>query len=1406
MVALRPAAPKAVPATQTLGMAERPAKAQRARAPRRRLGSWWIAVLVLIIVGLAVLARYGPATAAGRQFIEQRLNGLDLGSVGRLGVEGLTGDPWVDPHLARLTLTDRGGVWFEARGLAIRWRPAELLERRLHIASADARAVTFVHRPTLAKTTARGGRTPVSIKIDQLRVRVEMAPEFATRRGLYDLTGSLDIERSGAVAGQVRAFSLMHAGDHVLAKVAIDRHHAFRVSADAKEAQGGALAGALGLAADQPFFVTVRAAGSLAEGQVLIDTHVGATSPVEARAAWNKSGGEAHGDVQLAASSLLARYSAMVGPWAHVDIAGRKAADRFSDFSLNAKAENATLVVHGQGDLGAMATGPRGVTIDARVGDANRLLRFPKMGAVALAGTLTGDPKHWVLVGAATVTQMAEGSYSLARVTGPVRLENHGADLLIQATPTGQGGAGQGLLAALLGASPSGEAELTRFADGRLLMRHLALKAVGLTAEGGGAMDLFGGLKFAGQANFSNLVMAHAGASGLVSMNWTAGQGGRSPWAFTVDAHGRNFGVGFAEADRLLGRTPHLVAQASYSSGVVTVAQATLTGAAGETNGIGTVGFDGAMGMKLAWQARGPFVIGPVEIDGAAKGSGDLTGTLDAPRVALVADFGSLATPLLPLSNARVNLTFQHGPAGTDGQFALSGTSAYGPAQAASGFRFAGDGVDLTALSLKAGGVTASGDIALRKGEPSSADLTLAAGPGVLLTQGHAEGRLKVAGGAGGGRAEVSLKAGEAILRDNGVAIKSLDVTADGPLSRLPYKIAANGPSAGGPWRLRGGGDVIRQGDDRVASFSGAGRVRRADFHTLSPAQVQFGAKGFMVKAAVGAGGGRADLDFVNLDGAANVKATLADVDMSLLNEDYVGKISGQLTLAGRGDQLAGGLDARLAGAGGRDLRGAPPVNGEVTAKLAGNAMNVAFHLGNNQGFKAVGDVALPVDARAAPFSIAFDYHRPLKGRFTINGEIKPVWDLVVVRGGADSLSGQVNADVTLGGTLADPIATGAVALDGGRFQDEDTGLRLETVSLRANLAGDAVDVSRFVAVDGVKGQISGSGRASLLRDGASSFRADITGFRLIDTDLARATASGHMTVNRAADGKVRLTGALTIDKAQISPNPPVASGVTPMDVVEIHRPDAFDDQPAATPVVNAREAPVALDVSIRAPGGVFLKGRGLNLEMMLDAHVGGTVADPVLTGNARVVRGDYDFAGQRFQLDERSLIYLGSTPQSIRLDLTATREDPSLTAVIRIAGTAAKPAITLTSNPALPQDEILSQVLFGASASQLSGLEAAQLASAVAGLSGGGGFDLIGGLRSLAHLDRLAVADSVVTGTTVSGGKYINDKLYLQLTGGGREGQGAQLEWRMRKHFSLVGKLGSQGDSQLAIRWRRSY
>jgi translocation and assembly module TamB len=102
--------------------------------------------------------------------------------------------------------------------------------------------------------------------------------------------------------------------------------------------------------------------------------------------------------------------------------------------------------------------------------------------------------------------------------------------------------------------------------------------------------------------------------------------------------------------------------------------------------------------------------------------------------------------------------------------------------------------------------------------------------------------------------------------------------------------------------------------------------------------------------------------------------------------------------------------------------------------------------------------------------------------------------------------------------------------------------------------------------------------------------------------------------------------------------------------------------------------------------------------------------------------------------------------------------------------------------------------------------VEAAQLASALSSLAGGGGFDVIGNLKSFAGLDRLAFGGSDTSGVTVSGGKYLTDDVYLELTGGGREGPSAQVEWRIRKHLSILSRIAGQAGNRLAVRWRRDY
>ncbi|EJL35762.1 hypothetical protein PMI01_01206, partial [Caulobacter sp. AP07] len=105
------------------------AAAEAAVKVARKIG--WPGLVIIVSVSIVVLVavllggvRFGAITPQGRAFLEARTSGLKLGRIGRLKIEGLSGDIWSDFGVRRLTISDEKGVWLEAFDLRVDWRPA----------------------------------------------------------------------------------------------------------------------------------------------------------------------------------------------------------------------------------------------------------------------------------------------------------------------------------------------------------------------------------------------------------------------------------------------------------------------------------------------------------------------------------------------------------------------------------------------------------------------------------------------------------------------------------------------------------------------------------------------------------------------------------------------------------------------------------------------------------------------------------------------------------------------------------------------------------------------------------------------------------------------------------------------------------------------------------------------------------------------------------------------------------------------------------------------------------------------------------------------------------------------------------------------------------------------------------
>ncbi len=1426
-----------------------PTAAERLSTPeRRRPARWgrWLALGVAAVLALLVLAAVGARlmvrTQGGRSLVAHLLEGLPLGPVGRLHVEGVGGDPLTDLTLARLQIVDARGPWLDARDLEMRWRWSELLSRRFHAQAITARVLTLVRDPVLApQPPSRGSsQLPIAVQIDQLGLRLDTLPAFSVRPGAYRIDGRFTLERNMAAQGRLGASSLLHAGDGLSALFQVGQGGRVLVRADVVEGQGGALAGALGLPLDQALSVMVRAVGTVEAGALQLRAGTGADTPLSADSSWGAGSARLTARLELGASRLTHDLAARAGPVAQLSLTARHLHGDVFDIAGRLAAQTASLTIAGPLDWKVRSTSGLALTLD--VPDAARWAPGVAIASARLGGSVRGDPERFDFKGQLAATRLAQSGYSLARAQGPVALSRQGEVWRVQADLAGAGGAGQGLVAGLLGASPRVKLDGVRLADGRLLLRSLDAAGAGVSVSGqGGQALLGGGLSFKGQAQLGSLVALQKGLRGRLDAAWTADQPkGAKDWRFDLDAHATGFATGAAPADHFLGPAPRLKASASWGPAGLQVASVALTGSAVQVTASGRLDPRGPLAFALGWQAQGPFAAGPLQVAGQAKGTGRITGTLGAPAAELDSQVASLALGRLIVAPANLTVSVVRDGAALGGRVGLAGPSGYGPAALKAAFRVAGGAVEVRDLDADAGGVRATGSLALQGGAPSSADLALQVRPGAFLDAGRVDGTVRLAqgGGPSGLSAHLALDgSGVAAPGMQGV-LHSVRLRADGPFDHLPLQISADATSPT-PWRFDGSGRLDQVGPARTLTLGGSGQVRRIPLKTLRPAVLRLDGDARQLDLGLAVGGGKVEVSAHQTGQAVGGVAHLIAVNLSAFDPDYEGAVNAGLSVSGQGASLAGALDATLAGARSRDAPANLALDGHVRADLVGSRLRLTAAATNAQGLTSNLQLDLPAVASAAPFRIAVDRTRPMKGGFAAEGELRPLWDLLV--GGDQRLSGRVSTQGTLAGTLNAPKLIGHADIAAGRYQNYAVGLDLQKFAVRADFGQDAVRIAQLQGVDGHNGTLSGSGDIGLAKGGGSDFALKLNHFRVIDTDQVTATMSGDATVTRDARGQARLVGALKVDRADISPSAPTPSGAIAMDVVEINKPGEPDLQPApstagsATTFVKptAGAPPLALDVSVRGSRGVFVKGKGLNVELSLDAHVTGSAAAPDLSGEARVVLGSYDFAGKRFDFDGRSVIKLGVRPEDIRLNLTATRQNngfttgsveskptsattetstastssanASLTAEVHVTGTAARPDITLTSTPVLPQDEILSQVLFGSSAAQLTGAQAAELASTLASLSGGGGFDVLGRLRQFSGLDRLAFGQGA-TGTGVSGGKYVTDSIYVELTGGGREGPSAAVEWRVRRNFSVISQVGTQGDAQLSIQYNRTF
>jgi translocation and assembly module TamB len=180
------------------------------------------------------------------------------------------------------------------------------------------------------------------------------------------------------------------------------------------------------------------------------------------------------------------------------------------------------------------------------------------------------------------------------------------------------------------------------------------------------------------------------------------------------------------------------------------------------------------------------------------------------------------------------------------------------------------------------------------------------------------------------------------------------------------------------------------------------------------------------------------------------------------------------------------------------------------------------------------------------------------------------------------------------------------------------------------------------------------------------------------------------------------------------------------------------------------------------------------------------------------------DILGRRLTLSRADLTLEGRLVPEIAI--SASTDTGDVRAFVNVEGPADDPSVTFTSDPDLPQEEVLAQLLFGRGLANLSAFQAAQLASAVATLAGRGGEGLIGKLRRSTGLDDLDVTTTEEGATSLKAGKYISENAYTEFEVDQDGRSQINLNLDLREGVTVKGRVGADGETGIGIFVEKDY
>jgi len=299
-----------------------------------------------------------------------------------------------------------------------------------------------------------------------------------------------------------------------------------------------------------------------------------------------------------------------------------------------------------------------------------------------------------------------------------------------------------------------------------------------------------------------------------------------------------------------------------------------------------------------------------------------------------------------------------------------------------------------------------------------------------------------------------------------------------------------------------------------------------------------------------------------------------------------------------------------------------------------------------------------------------------------------------------EQLDGSAALDVTIGGTIAHPVFTGSgdININVARFANP-------TVPALTGYEGRLVFRDNALTLEKFRGDLAGgpfvlSGRVVFTK--LTEPNLDLT----LRADSVLVARNDSLTAR--ADANIKVTGPLASATVKGEVALTNSHFLKNIDIIPIGLPGRpAPEPPSSTPMLSLPDPPLRdwkFDVAIKSKDPFLINGNLATGDAIIDIKLNGTGLHPGLQGQVRLQNFDATLPFSTLTVQYGFLYFTPDDPLNPRVELHGTSLIRDYTINVYVYGTTQAPQAVFSSEPPLPQEEIISLLATGTTREELTG------------------------------------------------------------------------------------------------------